>query len=225
MAKTPGVQAPRRETSQTLERGIRLIELLSLPENLGGMTVTEVATALGLGRPMVYRLVATLTDRDFVRYSSGSPVQLGLGIARIGQAIGPLLSIWATPVLRELADTLGATAHLTIADGSDARALAVVDPTVRGLKVAYRAGSFHPLEVGAAGRAILAGRVGRDEIVFSRGELEPNTNGASVPVLAAAPIDCSVGVVSPEELSRDRVEGPIRQAAARLAEIIAAPGH
>ena len=63
----------------------------------------------------------------------------------------------AVPVLRALAESVGCTAHLTVADGEEALALAVVEPSWTDFHVAYRVGSRHPLNRGAAGKAILAG--------------------------------------------------------------------
>ena len=46
------------ETSQTLDRGLRVLEVVA--ESPDGLTVTELAAALGIGRTVVYRLVVTL---------------------------------------------------------------------------------------------------------------------------------------------------------------------
>lgn len=64
----------------------------------------------------------------------------------------------ALPALRSLAEDIGATAHLTLVDGADALAVAVVEPTWTDYHVAYRPGFRHPLDQGAAGRAILSAR-------------------------------------------------------------------
>ncbi|MFV0462934.1 MAG: IclR family transcriptional regulator [Nostocoides sp.] len=208
------------ETSQTLDRGIRLIELLALPENGHGLTITELAQELGIGRAMVYRLVATLGERDYLRRDSSGRVRLGLGLARIHQALVPMLADWATPVLRDLANALSATAHLTIADSAGARAVAVVEPESTTFHMAYRAGSHHPLELGAAGRAILAGREGRDDLVFSQGELQTSAYGAAMSVRANGPVEASVGVVSLNPLNAPGVEVEIRAAATRLADLL-----
>ena len=53
------------ETAQTLDRGLRLLTLVA--ESPGGLTVTEAAAALGVGRAVVYRLVTTLTAHALVR--------------------------------------------------------------------------------------------------------------------------------------------------------------
>ena len=54
--------APRSESSQTLDRGIRILESLAAGGDSAGLTITELAAALGVGRPVVYRLVTTLEE-------------------------------------------------------------------------------------------------------------------------------------------------------------------
>ncbi len=53
------------ETSQTLDRGLRVLEVVA--ESADGLTVTELAAALGIGRTVVYRLVVTLEQHAFIR--------------------------------------------------------------------------------------------------------------------------------------------------------------
>ena len=76
----------------------------------------------------------------------------------LASAVQPVLRDLAVPVLRALAEAVGCTAHLTVADGEEALALAVVEPSWTDFHVAYRVGSRHPLDQGAAGKAILLGR-------------------------------------------------------------------
>ncbi|NBO46554.1 MAG: HTH domain-containing protein, partial [Actinobacteria bacterium] len=45
------------ETSQTLDRGLLVLEVLAKAE--GGRTVTQIAQELGISRTVVYRLLAT----------------------------------------------------------------------------------------------------------------------------------------------------------------------
>ena len=80
---------------------------------------------------------------------------------RLGRQVHPLVREAALPALRSLAEDIGATAHLTLVDGTEALAVAVVEPTWTDYHVAYRAGFRHPLDRGAAGRAILTARQGR----------------------------------------------------------------
>ena len=125
-----------------------------------GLTITELAAALGVGRPVVYRLVTTLEAHHLVARAADGRVRLALGISRLASAVTPIVRAEARPVLRELADAVGATAHLTIAEGDEALALVVVEPSWTDFHVAYRSGARHRLDQGAAGRAILAGRAG-----------------------------------------------------------------
>ncbi|WP_031524725.1 IclR family transcriptional regulator [Streptomyces sp. NRRL F-5123] len=144
------------ETSQTLDRGLRVLKLLADTDH--GLTVTELASKLGVNRTVVYRLLATLEQHSLVRRDLGGRARVGLGVLGLAHQVHPLLREAALPALRSLAEDIGATAHLTLVDGSEALAVAVVEPTWTDYHVAYRTGFRHPLDRGAAGRAILAGR-------------------------------------------------------------------
>jgi DNA-binding IclR family transcriptional regulator len=144
------------ETSQTLDRGLRVLKLLADTDH--GLTVTELAARLGVNRTVVYRLLATLEQHSLVRRDLGGRARVGLGVLGLAHQVHPLLREAALPALRTLADDIGATAHLTLVDGTEALAVAVVEPTWTDYHVAYRTGFRHPLDRGAAGRAILAGR-------------------------------------------------------------------
>jgi DNA-binding IclR family transcriptional regulator len=144
------------ETSQTLDRGLRVLKLLA--DSAHGLTVTELAAKLGVNRTVVYRLLATLEQHSLVRRDLGGRARVGLGVLGLSHQVHPLLREAALPALRSLAEDIGATAHLTLVDGSEALAVAVVEPTWTDYHVAYRTGFRHALDRGAAGRAILAGR-------------------------------------------------------------------
>lgn len=206
------------ETSQTLDRGLAVLDLLAEPEHATGMSVSELARALGVGRAVVYRLVATLAARDYVTRTPDGAVRLGVGVTRLGVAVRPMLTAAARPILRDLAEATGATAHLTIAEGAEALALVVVEPSWPDFHVAYRVGSRHPLDQGAAGRAILAGRAGGVEPVSSDGELQAGAHGVAAPVPEVPGLEASVGVVSlmPLDGHRARVSQVARQMAVAL---------
>lgn len=211
--------APRGESSQTLGRGIRVLEALADNRESAGLTITELANALGVGRPVVYRLVATLEEHHLVSRAADGRVRLALGLRRLGSAVTPIVRTEARPVLRELADAVGATAHLTIAEGDEALALVVVEPTWTDFHVSYRSGARHRLDQGAAGRAILSGRAGQGGPVGTDGELQAGAHGLAVPLStrpepAPGGVEASVGVVSLEPLDV-RTVGPRLERAAR----------
>jgi DNA-binding IclR family transcriptional regulator len=199
------------ETAQTLDRGLRLLHLVA--DAPAGLTVTEAAGRLGVGRAVVYRLAGTLVAHGMVRRDGAGRLRLGAGMLHLALRAQPLLGDAARPVLRRLAEEVGATAHLTVAEGSEAVAMAVVEPTWTTFHVAYRPGSRHPLERGAAGRAILAGQRGESGWVTSVGELQPGAYGVAAPVPGVEGVDASVGVVALGELDETAV-GPHVVAAA-----------
>lgn len=209
-------QPSRHETSQTLDRGLRLLAVLA--ESDSGRTVTELAADLGVARPVVYRLLATLEEHHLAHRAADGRARLGLGVLALAGRVQPLLRDAAAPVLRRLADDVGATAHLTVVDGSEALAVAVVEPMWSQLHVAYRVGSRHPLDRGAAGRAVLAARAGQHAPVSSDGELQPDAHGVAAAWRVGA-IEGSVGVVSLGPLAPgvgDRVMAAAAQVVARL---------
>jgi len=199
------------ETSQTLDRGVRLLRLVA-DSGAPGLTITELAHRLEVGRPVVYRLVATLAEHDLVRRAPDARVRLGLGVLQLASAIHPGLRELVTPVLRELADAAGATAHLTIAEGQEATALAVVEPSWTDFHVSYRVGSRHRLDRGAAGKAIVAARTGNPAVVCTQGELQSGATGVALAVTGVPGLDASVGVVSLEAIDQDHVSALVKRA-------------
>ncbi|GAA1754740.1 IclR family transcriptional regulator [Luedemannella helvata] len=202
------------ETAQTLDRGLRLLQLVAAAPN--GLTVTEAAAALGVGRAVVYRLAGTLAAHGLLRRDTSARLRLGAGVLQLGRRAQPLLADAATPPLRRLAEATGATAHLTVAEGAEAVALLVVEPSWTTFHVAYRPGSRHPLERGAAGRAILRGRTGLDGYVHSAGELQRGAHGLAAPVLGVEGLEASVGVVAFVELDEAMAGPAVLDAAAAV---------
>lgn len=206
------------ETSQTLDRGLRVLELLAAQPR--GMSITELAAALGVNRTVVYRLVTTLERHALARRDGSGRVELGLAVLNLSRSVQPMLRDLATGILRKLAEELGATAHLTVADGGEALAIAVVEPSWTDYHVGYRVGARHPLDVGAAGKAILLGRAiaaGANEgaeLVATEGELQVGALGLAAPILGLPGVEGSVGVVALGRLDVDN-GGPLVTAAAR----------
>ncbi|GGO89249.1 IclR family transcriptional regulator [Wenjunlia tyrosinilytica] len=225
------------ETSQTLDRGLRVLKLLADTDH--GLTVTELANKLGVNRTVVYRLLATLEQHALVRRDMGGRARVGLGVLRLAHRVHPLLREAALPALRSLAEDIGATAHLTLVDGNEALAVAVVEPSWTDYHVAYRTGFRHPLDRGAAGRAILAGRAAfvggeapadgaeercsdghRPSFVLTHGELEAGASGAAAPLMGVSGVEGSVGVVMLADTIPERVGPRVVDAALEVADAL-----
>lgn len=204
------------ETSQTLDRGVSVLEVLA--GTTGGLTVTELAGRLAVNRTVVHRLVATLEQHALVRRDGRGRLFVGLGVLQLAGAVHPALRELAQPVLRDLAEHVGCTAHLTVADGDEALALAVVEPSWTDVHVRYRVGARHPLGQGAAGRAILLGRSDSEELfVTTTGELQPGARGLAAPVVGTPGLQASVGIVTLTDLDVAVVGPAVVAAATRLA--------
>ena len=207
------------ETSQTLDRGLHVLRVLS--DTPAGLTITELAARLAVNRTVVYRLVSTLEQHALVRRDQKGRLYVGLGVLHLASAVQPVLRDLAVPVLRELAEAVGCTAHLTVADGDEALALAVVEPSWTDFHVAYRVGARHDLHQGAAGKAILLGRDGQsDAYAVTTGELQTGARGLAAPVRGVEGLEASVGVVTLGDFDLDlvgpRVSAAARQVASRL---------
>ncbi len=203
-----------------MDRGLALLQAVA---DAGGeaATISELAVAIGASRAAVYRLLVPLSERGLV-WRDGNKVRLGVGLLRLAGQVLPQLREAARPVLRELAEKVGATAHLSVAQGDQAQAVAVVEPSWTSFHVAYRVGTRHPLSAGAAGKAITL-RPGGEGWVTSSGELEAGASGVAAPVRGVPGLKASVGVVSLEPLDASVVGPAVVAAAVRLAEVLKQP--
>ncbi|HEX3691354.1 MAG TPA: helix-turn-helix domain-containing protein [Solirubrobacteraceae bacterium] len=185
-------------SSLTLERGLRVLRVLS--EHPEGMTVSELADALGTHRAGIYRLLGPHLSQRLVRRGDDRYF-LGTGLVELASRVQPRLQEVARPLLQALADELTATAALTVRDGEDAAVvLDVRSPRHADMHITYRPGLRHPVAIAASGIAILAGGQARPseraEVTRARergwsrseGELLPGTTGVAAPVGDAAAV-------------------------------------
>jgi DNA-binding IclR family transcriptional regulator len=206
------------ESAQTLDRGVRV--LFALADSPRGRSVADLAAELELARPIVYRLLSTLEAHGLARRGGDGGFRIGLAVLDLARRVQPLLREAALPALRGLAERVGATAHLTVADGGEALAIAVVEPSWTDLHVAYRVGSRHPLGQGAGGRAILLARAhepGGPPWLTSEGELQAGAHGVAAPVQGVPGLEASIGVVALGDLIPEEVGPHVVAAAAQLA--------
>ena len=91
--------------------------------------------------------------------------------------------------------------------------------------MAYRMGARHPLEAGAAGRAVLAARTaaGRplDPVwIVATSEGTQGGYGIAVPIIGVPGLEGSVGVVSLRDLNEAEVGPRVARAAAEIARAL-----
>lgn len=209
------------DSSQTLSRGLDVLKYVAA----AGVppTQTQVAADLGLNRTVVYRLVGTLVDHGLVRRTEDGRLSIGIGALSLTENFYPALRDAAHPVLERLAEDLGATAHLVVADGEESVAVCVVEPRSTDFHIAYRPGSRHPLSRGALGEALHAAIAGEEGLFISHGQLTPGATGvvASVPGLPGLP--AAIGVVTLSDLGWEAFPGRVQAAVAEISEALAPP--
>ena len=150
MTADDGGSAPQ---SQTLDRGIRILEHLA---NAGAaQSVVEIASATTLHRSIAYRLLRTLEDHQLVERDAAGRYGLGLGMAALARGVRTDLQSAALPMLTSLAGELGMTAFLVVRAGNEAVTVTSVEPPDSAAHVAYRPGTRHPVDRGAPGLALL----------------------------------------------------------------------
>lgn len=143
--------------SQTLDRGLACLDFIAASDR--AVSVDATAAALGLHRSIVYRLLRTLELRHLVERDAEGDYIAGPYLAVLSRSVRRSLRAAAAPVLAKLAEELQMTAFLVVADGEEAVTIDSVEPTSLNAHVAYRPGTRHPIDRGAPGLALLAGRL------------------------------------------------------------------
>jgi DNA-binding IclR family transcriptional regulator len=183
--------------SQTLARGLTALQAVASSPT--GITAQQVADHIGVHRTIAYRLLGTLAQHRFVVKGEDGRYRPAAALAVLGASFDNNLRALSVPTLRTLADDLGATVSLLVAEGDQQVAIAVIVPTLVFYQLSFHEGSRYPLERGSAGIALLASmppRPGERDLVpltreqgwvITHGEVEPDTYGLAVPVRRRPP--------------------------------------
>ncbi|MRG59010.1 helix-turn-helix domain-containing protein [Agromyces sp. CFH 90414] len=216
--------------SQTLSRGIRVLEILAADDR--DLSIDEIAARLGVHRSVAYRLLRTLEDHGLVRRDASGRVGLGTGLAALAAGVARDLQQVALPELNEVANELGMTclvAVLADADAGEAVTLVSASPRRSAAVVSYRPGHRHPITRGGPGKAILAALperawptdVSEDlrvEIAESRDRGYTHSHDEVVPSLRSVAVPLSLPGHPPAAIAVIHVSFPIaeEEIAARL---------
>lgn len=138
--------------SQTLSRGIRVLEVLA--ESDTAQTIGELAAALDVHRSIVYRILRTLEDHGLVVRDPHGRVSLGARMAALARAVERDLQAAVLPELTAVANDLTMTAFLVVLDQLECITLLSVEPRRGIAAIAQRPGMRHSLAIGAPGLAL-----------------------------------------------------------------------
>lgn len=221
--------APATHTSQTLDRGLQILEILAAAP--GDMTISEIATQLDVHRTIAHRLTATLQQRQFISRSPLGRFSLGTRLVGLAAGIGGEIRAVARPLLMELNEETQETVHLVVLTGSDVLFIDAFE-SPRALRVASRVGRSLPAHATSVGKALLAVMDDEDvKALFPSVRLDgtaPNTITTRAELLKHIEIVRSQGYAVSEGESEEGV-GSVgvaildRNGAARGALSIAAP--
>lgn len=207
-----GAAVPRGAASQTLSRGIQILEVLA--DASGPLTIDEVARRLDVHRSVAYRLLRTLEDHRLVVRDATGRATLGPRMAALAAGVRRDLQSAALPELTSVADDLAMTCFLAVLDGEECVTLWSVEPRRALASVAQRPGTRHPVSAGAPGRAILSllpadewpveassslreevVRIARRGFATSRDEVIPGVRSVAVPLSVPGQPPAAVAVV------------------------------
>jgi len=143
-----------RPTIQSLERGLVLLRYVvsaNEPIRLG-----ELSVFLGIEKSSAHRLMATLIRQGYIVQDNQKQYLSGPMIIELASRIGNRLKVHdaAIPLLQQLAEETGETAHLGILSGSEAIMTHCVSSN-HVLAVTSRIGDKEPLYCTALGKALI----------------------------------------------------------------------
>jgi DNA-binding IclR family transcriptional regulator len=200
-AKTAGAEGDERYLVPALIRGLTILQELS-GERLR-LTLSEVASALGITRSSAYRLLFTLGHLGFVGFDAETKTYaLGPQVLHLGYgylASRDLVEV-AMPHLVRLRDRTGWSAHLGELHGRDVVYLARV-ATRRSIASTVHVGTRLPARATTMGRILLSG--------LSPGEVHELFRDDPATGLAGKTPATLVGLL--EQLEADRNNGVVVQ--------------
>lgn len=178
MTPPPNPPAPvAAPHSQTLSRGIRVLEILA--DSDGPLSIADLSAALSVHRSIAYRILRTLEDHGLVIRDAGGAVQLGPRMAALARGVSRDLQTAALPELTTVANELGMTAFVAVLDRHEVVTLVSVEPRHAQATVAQRPGTRHPLTFGAPGIAIQSGLTPQQWAGYAADELRPDAARAA----------------------------------------------
>ena len=152
--RTQGRPAAPAPPSQTLSRGLRMLELVVSAGE--APTIADVAAQLGVHRSIAYRIVRTLESHGLLARDSTGRLIGAPGLAVLARGVQQDLQSAALPELTALANELQMSAFVAVWGQEECITLVTVEPS-RGHAVTQRPGTRHPLDRGAPGLAVQAG--------------------------------------------------------------------
>lgn len=218
--------------AQTIDRGLRV--LWHLAEQPAGANLATLSRDLGMNRTALHRLMETFVAHDFVRRDDDKRFHLSYGLVELASHVDSDLHRLAYPVMAELADATGGTAHImTPISDAEVQAIGVVEPRNLDVHLSFRTGHRHPIARGSGGIAILSARPPRaddsDEVQEARRlgyalsfeQVVPGVAGVSAPVVTPATMpEICLGISLIDRNAADQAAPLVVRAASQLSSLL-----
>jgi IclR family KDG regulon transcriptional repressor len=193
---TTNSDSPQKSELSSVKNALRILRSFTMDEP--EKRITDIAKSLGLAKSTVSRVFSTLASEGFVtKDPETQKYRLGLSVlALTGVAVTNLEILRETrPVIKQLVDKIGETAHLAILDGIDIVYLEKTECN-HPVRILTHLGKRNPSYCTGSGKVLLA--FGENEIVqqvINQGLIPYTQNTIIKPELLY------------EELARIRVDG------------------
>jgi DNA-binding IclR family transcriptional regulator len=159
------------------------------------MTLAELGRRTGLYKSTILRLIESIERAGFIRRLDDGSYAVGARALNFGRLYQTSFALdqHLLPALRQLSRQTGETASFFVRDRDRRVCLRRVEPD-RSLRIVLSEGDRLPLELGSAGRILLAfgpapprtlGGVRAAHFAVSRGERDRDAASVSVPVFGA----------------------------------------
>lgn len=205
--------------SLTLSRGIEMLELVCAADV--APSIGQVAQQLGVHRSAAYRLLRTLEAHYLLRRDEAGRIYPAAGLTNLARGVENSLQTVGLPVMTKIADELGMSCFIAVAQGADCFTLVTVEATTSHA-LTQHPGTRHHLDRGAPGVALLSGltpqqrteieglelsdkaqtdlqRALQDGYASSFDEVIPGVSSVAVPLMAAGQLPAALAVVYPRQ--------------------------
>jgi len=231
--------------SLTLSRGIELLEVVCAADV--APSIGEVAQHLGVHRSAAYRLLRTLEAHYLVRRDEAGKIHPAAGLTNLARGVENSLQAVGLPVMTKIADELGMSCFIAVAQGADCFTLVTVEATTSHA-LTQHPGTRHHLDRGAPGIALLSGLSAQqrgdieglelsgkacsdleqalnDGFASSSDEVIPGVSSVAVPLMAQGQLPAALAVVYPQQaLDEQRIAATLHQGAGTILARLGAAG-
>jgi len=198
-----------KDESQTLTRGLQLLDLLAAGHE--GKSVRDLAAAMGLARSIVQRLLNSLEAQGFiVHHPSKVGYRLSIKLWSLGCAAinGLGLTALAKPHLEVLSNETRETVKLSMLEGMEVVSVDSIE-TSQTVRAYLPIGGRAPAKLAATGRVIIAFQNASDAVpenivirkrgyAVNKGDWQPGVGAIAAPVFGAdGAVIASIGVIMP----------------------------